>query len=139
MDSNQSDREIQQNLENIEKYLMIANMENEKMKKSGKPSSTKLRGFLQNISKECLEARRLSLTKAKTIRLTTKTPKTKKHEEIIQKVEDILIEPSKTTQESPQPLNFQNVTKEYLEVTKPVLRAPMAPRKYKKRVVNAKL
>jgi hypothetical protein len=60
-----NDKEIQQNLENIEKYLMIAQLENEKMKKSGKPSSTKLRSFLKDISKECVEARKLSLGKSK--------------------------------------------------------------------------
>lgn len=52
---------IHQNLENIEKYLMVAQLENTKMNNGNKSSGTKLRSYLQNITKECSEARRLSL------------------------------------------------------------------------------
>src|SRR5271165_966770 len=52
---------IHQNLENIEKYLMVAQLENTKMNDGNKSAGTRLRSSLQNISKECAEARRLSL------------------------------------------------------------------------------
>lgn len=57
-----TDREIHQFLENIEKYLMVAQLENEKVKNNGGKGSAKLRSYLQNISKECLEARKVSLS-----------------------------------------------------------------------------
>ena len=58
---------IQQNLDNIEKYLMVAGLENAKMNQGIKSACPKLRGYLQNISKECSEARKHSLEKSKTM------------------------------------------------------------------------
>ena len=52
---------IHQNLENIEKYLMVAQLENTKLNAGNKSAGTRLRSSLQNITKECAEARRLSL------------------------------------------------------------------------------
>lgn len=53
--------QIHQNLENIEKYLMVAQLENTKMNAGNKSSGIRFRSCLLNISKECAEARRLSL------------------------------------------------------------------------------
>lgn len=52
---------IHQNLENIEKYLMVAQLENAKMNEGNKSAGTRFRSCIQNITKECAEARRLSL------------------------------------------------------------------------------
>ena len=64
---------IQQNLDNIEKYLNVAGLENAKMNQGIKSACPKLRGYLQNISKECSEARKHSLDKSKTMVQTSQT------------------------------------------------------------------
>ena len=58
---------IQQNLENMEKYLMVSQLENSKLNNGVKASGPRLRGYLQNIMKECSEARRLILDISKTL------------------------------------------------------------------------
>lgn len=70
------DREIQRYLENIEMYLKVAQLENSKVMSGGK--STKLRSYLQNISKECSTARKSSLNKSKVV---GKQPANKKKKE----------------------------------------------------------
>jgi len=58
---------MKKNLDNIEKYLMVAGLEYANMKQGMKSSCPKLRGHLQNISKECSEARKNSLDTSKTM------------------------------------------------------------------------
>lgn len=119
-----NDKEIHQNLENIEKYLMVAQLENERTKKSGKPSSAKLRSFLQNISKECLEARKLSLGKLKDPNKVVK--KTAKKEP---KDKYNFDEFPETLRTLPQEISQQNFT-----ANAPVVqerKKPVPPKRYK--------
>jgi hypothetical protein len=69
---------IQQNLDNIEKYLMVAQMENTKLNSGVKSSSPRLRSYLQNISKECANARKATLEKSKSMPVAKTTTMRKK-------------------------------------------------------------
>jgi hypothetical protein len=66
---------IQQNLDNIEKYLTVASLENKKLNNGVSSASPKLRSYLQNITKECSDARRLSLEKSKSLQDSKKSSK----------------------------------------------------------------
>src|SRR5271166_3237156 len=85
---------IHQNLENIEKYLMDAQLENTKLNAGNKSAGTRLRSSLQNITKECAEARRLSL-EAKHIGKAASDafPEQEKHMDVMHESEQQLAQP----------------------------------------------
>jgi hypothetical protein len=113
---------IQENLDNIEKYLMVANLEKTKMENT-KNNGVKFRGCIQNITKECLAAKKRSLevvrVVAKEQEAGAKKPPVKKPWDVLKPVPKRVAKPTGVSAPSEDTLISSS------DMVKPVLPAPV--------------